>query len=231
MKVYIIIPCFNEENTIELIIKKVQENKIKDKKLIVIDDGSYDNTSKILTTLQKSYKNLEVLTNNQNFGKGYCIRLALKKINEGIVLIQDADLEYSPSEHLKLLNPIFEDKADIVYGSRFFGGSERRVLYFYHRVANFILTMLSNLTTNLDLTDMETCFKAFKYDMIKNIDLKENRFGFEPEITSKISKLSNCRVYEVGISYNGRKYEDGKKIKLKDAFVALYCIFRYWIFD
>lgn len=227
----IIVPCYNEEQTIIKIIDKINNNKIKNKEIIVVDDNSTDNSFHLLSEVSVKYKNLHILQNKKNKGKGYCVRKGIDRSKGDIILIQDADLEYDPNEHIKLIEPILNDCADVVYGSRFFGGSKRRVLYFYHRIANYILTFLSNLTTNLDLTDMETCFKAFKSDIVKNISLKEDRFGFEPEITAKISKIPNCRIYEVGISYNGRKYSEGKKIKLIDAFEALYCILKYKFFN
>ena len=167
----------------------------------------------------------------KNYGKGYSLRKGIE-ISEGdIILIQDADLEYDPIDYDKIINPILSGNADVVYGSRFIGSDEKRVLYFWHSMGNFILTLLSNMFSNLNLTDMENCYKVFKSDIIKNIKLKENRFGFEPEITAKISKIKNLKIYEVGVKYYGRKYEDGKKITWKDGFSALRCIFYYNFFD
>jgi glycosyltransferase involved in cell wall biosynthesis len=231
MKLSIIIPCYNEQDTISEIISRVlkaTENYKINKEIIVIDDCSSDNTRLIL---EKDLKqNIDVLIKNpKNSGKGYSIREGIKKSNGDTILIQDADLEYNPNDYKKLLDPINKNVADVVYGSRFVGSNEKRVLYFWHTLGNKLLTTLSNMLSNLNLTDMEIGYKVFKSDIIKDIELKEDRFGFEPEITAKIAK-KNIRLYEVGISYYGRKYNEGKKITWKDGFSAIRCILKYNIF-
>ena len=225
MKVSIIIPCFNEEKTIEKIIEKVLNLKDINLEIIVIDDGSSDLSKDILEKKLKNKINILIL-NEKNYGKGYSIRKGIKVATGDVLIIQDADLEYDPSDYYKLIKPIKEGFADVVYGSRFIGTEEKRVLYFWHTLGNKILTFLSNIFTNLNLTDMEVCYKAFKAEVIKEIDLEENRFGFEPEITAKIAK-KNLRIYEVGVKYFGRKYIEGKKITWKDGFSALRCILKY----
>ena len=228
MKVSIIIPCFNEEKTISEIIHTVKKNINDNDEIIVIDDYSTDNTRNILEKdLKKKIDNL--ILNEKNFGKGYSIRKGIEKSKGDIILIQDADLEYDPSDYKRLLKPIVEGFADVVYGSRFIGSEEKRVLYFWHMVGNKLLTLLSNMFTNLNLTDMEVCYKVFKANVIKDIKLEENRFGFEPEVTAKISK-KNLKIYEVGVKYFGRTYSDGKKITWRDGFSALRCIFYYNLF-
>lgn len=228
MKVSIIIPCFNEANTIERLLDSVNQDKSCEKEIIVIDDFSSDGSREILKyNLGKKLTSL--ILNETNMGKGYCIRKGIDISTGDIILIQDADLEYSPSDYEKLINPIKNGYADIVYGSRFIGSQQTRVLYFWHTLGNKFLTTLSNMFTNLNLTDMECCYKVFKKDIIKKIKLKENRFGFEPEITAKISKL-DIRIYEVGVKYFGRKYKDGKKITWQDGFSAIYCILFYNLF-
>ena len=231
MEVTILIPCFNEERYIENVIDSVNKYCSFKKQIIVIDDASSDGTHEKLQNLKKQNKINEIFTHKNNLGKGAAIRSGIKLVKSGIIIIQDADLEYSPKDYNKLIGPIISVKADVVYGSRFLGGGEdaHRVLYFKHRLANSFLTFLSNLLTDINLTDMETGYKAFKYESVKDIELIENRFGFEPEITAKMAK-KKLRFYEVGISYYGRTYEEGKKIGLKDAFRALYCIFRYNLF-
>tara|TARA_B100000945_G_scaffold319921_1_gene328449 strand:- start:1602 stop:2300 length:699 start_codon:yes stop_codon:yes gene_type:complete len=231
MEVTILIPCFNEERYIENVIDSVNKYCSFEKQIIVIDDASSDGTHEKLQNLKKQNKINEIFTHKNNLGKGAAIRSGIKLVKSGIIIIQDADLEYSPKDYNKLIGPIISGKADVVYGSRFLGGGEdaHRVLYFKHRLANSFLTFLSNLLTDINLTDMETGYKAFKYESVKDIELIENRFGFEPEITAKMAK-KKLRFYEVGISYYGRTYEEGKKIGLKDAFRALYCIFRYNLF-
>ena len=224
----VIIPCYNEAKTIELIVDKVLAVKQYDIEIIIVDDFSNDGTTEILKTKLTS-KIRKILYNEKNFGKGYCIRKGVEKSNGDIILIQDADLEYNPQDYHKLLNPILNGDADVVFGSRFLGGEEKRVLFFWHSLANKILTLISNMCSDINLTDMETCYKVFKSSLIKKIELKENRFGFEPEITAKIAKLKP-KIYEVGISYHGRTYEEGKKIGLKDAFNALKCIIKYNFF-
>jgi len=227
MKISVIIPCFNEKNTAEKILNKVIEKKKKfNIEIIVIDDFSNDGTIEILK--KKFNEKIDILMfNEKNFGKGYCIRKGLKFATGQIILIQDADLEYNPEEYKNLLNPFFIYDADVVYGSRFKSSVENRVLYFWHSIGNKFLTFLSNLFTNLNLTDMETCYKIFKSEIIKSLVLKENRFGFEPEVTAKIAKKKDIKIFEVGISYHGRTYDEGKKINWKDGFIALFCIFKY----
>ena len=228
MNVSIIIPCFNEEKTISDIIHSVKNNINDNDEIIVIDDYSTDKTRNILEgDLKNTIDNL--ILNEKNFGKGYSIRKGIEKSKGDIILIQDADLEYDPSDYQRLLKPIKEGFADVVYGSRFIGSEEKRVLYFWHMVGNKLLTLLSNMLTNLNLTDMEVCYKVFKANVIKDIRLEENRFGFEPEVTAKISK-KNLKIYEVGVKYFGRTYSDGKKITWRDGFSALRCIFYYNFF-
>ncbi len=230
MRISIIIPCYNEIRTIDKILDKVIAQSKFEKEIIVVDDFSLDGTREYLQNKGKS-KIDKLILNEKNYGKGYSLRKGIE-ISEGdIILIQDADLEYDPIDYDKIINPILSGNADVVYGSRFIGSDEKRVLYFWHSMGNFILTLLSNMFSNLNLTDMENCYKVFKSDIIKNIKLKENRFGFEPEITAKISKIKNLKIYEVGVKYYGRKYEDGKKITWKDGFSALRCIFYYNFFD
>jgi len=229
MKLSVIIPCYNEENTLKSILDKVSNQNFIEKEIIVIDDFSTDNSRKILANYQQDQENVKIIYNLQNRGKGYSIRQGLKLATGDIILIQDADLEYSPDDYKNLIKPILDGNADVVFGSRFIGSQETRVLYFWHTLGNKFLTLLSNMLTNLNLTDMECCYKVFKKNVIKDIPLKENRFGFEPEITAKISK-KNLRIYEIGVKYFGRKYEDGKKITWKDGFAAIFCIIYYNLF-
>ena len=228
MKLSIIIPCYNEQYTIKEIIYKIKNQSKIDKEIIVVDDYSQDKTRDIL---QQDLKDVihKVVLNDQNYGKGYSIRKGIEHSTGDCILIQDADLEYNPSDYNKLLNPIINNKADVVYGSRFLGTNERRILYFWHTVGNKFLTILSNMFSNLNLTDMEVGYKVFKSEVLKNIELKENRFGFEPEVTAKIAK-KNIRIFEVGIDYFGRKYSEGKKITWKDGFSAIRCILKYNLF-
>jgi glycosyltransferase involved in cell wall biosynthesis len=228
MKLSVIIPCFNEYRTISKIIDKVLKNNFNDIELIIVDDFSTDNSREILNNIPKD-KIQHLILNERNYGKGYSIRQGIKKATGDIILVQDADLEYDPSDYQKLLNPILNNKAEVVYGSRFIGSDDKRVLYFWHSIGNYILTLLSNIFTNLNLSDMECGYKVFKSEVIKNIQLTENRFGFEPEITAKIAKL-DLIIYEVGIKYHGRKYSRGKKITWKDGFSALRCIIKYNLF-
>ena len=227
MKISIIIPCYNEINTIEKIIDKILLQEAFDKEIIVIDDNSTDGTRDLLESIKDKYSKL--IINSKNYGKGYSIKKGISKATGEIILIQDADLEYDPSDYEKLIRPIKLDNADVVFGSRFIGAEEKRVLFFWHSLGNKFLTLLSNMLTNLNLTDMECGYKVFKSDVIKNINLNENRFGFEPEITAKISR-ENLRIYEVGIKYYGRKYSDGKKITWKDGISAIKCIIKYNLF-
>ena len=225
MKISIIIPCFNEEKTVSLIINKILNSYTGKKEIIVIDDFSNDKTRDILKTDLK-HKIDKLILNTKNYGKGYSIREGIKIAEGEVILVQDADLEYDPSDYTKLISPIEKGVADVVYGSRFLGGEEKRVLYFWHTLGNKFLTTLSNMFFNLNLTDMEVGYKLFKSDIIKDINLIEDRFGFEPEVTAKIAK-KKIRIFEVGISYYGRKYEDGKKITWKDGISAIRCIFKY----
>ena len=224
----VLIPCYNEKDTIELIIDKILNLKNIDKEIIIIDDCSIDGTKDILKNKIEN-KVSKIIYNEANHGKGYCIKKGIDASTGDIILVQDADLEYDPKEYGKLISPIKNGHADVVYGSRFIGSEEKRILFFWHTVANKLLTLLSNMFTNLNLTDMETCYKVFKSDLVKKIDLQEKGFGFDPEITAKISKLKP-RIYEVGISYFGRTYDQGKKIGLKDAFIVLKCIIKYNLF-
>ena len=229
MKLSIIIPCYNEQSTIKEIINKINSQPDIDKEIIVVDDCSVDKTREILENELKEKVQM-IIINNQNYGKGYSIRKGIEKSNGDYILIQDADLEYDPSDYKKLLKPVVDGVADVVYGSRFLGSSERRVLYFWHTVGNKFLTIFSNMLSNLNLTDMEVGYKLFKSNLLKEIDLKEDRFGFEPEITAKIAK-KNIRIYEVGVKYFGRKYSEGKKITWKDGFSAIRCIIKYNLFN
>ncbi len=231
MKLSIIIPCFNEINTINTILNEIDSIKFIKKEIIVVDDYSNDGTRELLLKIYHDKKTIDqLLLNNKNKGKGFSISEGVKAASGDLIIIQDADLEYNPKEIEYLLRPIYENDADVVFGSRFRGGNAGRVLYYWHSVGNYILTLLSNIMTNLNLTDMETCYKLFKSHIIKGIEIKEHRFGFEPEITAKISKL-DIKIFEVGISYNGRKYSEGKKINWKDGFRAIYCILKYNLFD
>ena len=219
----IVMPCFNEQQFISECVNKVLASPFVGQ-LIIVDDGSTDGTRDLLRQLTDP--RVEVYFNETNMGKGSSLARGFEHATRPFVLVQDADLEYDPDEYGMLLGPLLKNKADVVFGSRFTGSGPHRVLYFWHYIANKILTLLSNAFTNLNLTDMETCYKCFRLEVIQSIQLNEKRFGIEPELTSKISK-GNWRVYEVGISYSGRTYDEGKKIGLKDAFRAVYCILKY----
>lgn len=224
----IIIPCYNERHTIRSVVDAVLASPYPEKEIIVVDDCSCDGTKLILESEIKPLVS-RVFYHEHNQGKGAALRTGIRAATGDIIVIQDADLEYDPQDYPSLVKPILDNRADVVFGSRFMGGRPHRVLYFWHRVGNGFLTLLSNMMTNLNLTDMETCYKAFRREIIQSITIQENRFGFEPEITAKIARL-RCRIYEVGISYYGRTYEEGKKIGWKDGFRAIYCIVRYNLF-
>jgi len=225
MKLSVVIPCYNEKETIVELVNAVLASPYQDKEIIIIDDHSTDGTQEVLKA-EIEDRVSRVIYKDKNEGKGAALRSGFEAFTGDVVIIQDADLEYDPNEYQKVITPILNDKADVVYGSRFMGGEPHRVVYFWHRVGNGFLTLMSNFMTNLNLTDMETCYKAFKREVIKSIKVEENRFGFEPEITAKIAR-KKCRIYEVGISYYGRTYEEGKKIGWKDGFRAIYCIIKY----
>ena len=223
----VVIPVYNEANTIEKMINRVRDIDIP-KEIIVVDDYSTDGTREWLKSLPER-DDLKIIYQDKNYGKGAAVRKGFQNVSGDVVVIQDADLEYDPRDYFKMLEPIVTGKADVVYGSRFFGETHR-VLYFYHYVGNRLLTTISNCFTNLNLTDMETCYKMFKREVIEKLNLKSNRFGIEPEITAKVAKL-NCRIYETGISYDGRGYNEGKKIGWKDGVCAIYSIIRFWLFN
>ena len=227
MKLSVIIPVYNEEATIAELISRVHAVDVP-KQIIVVDDGSTDGTREVLEGLKGHYENMQVLRQPRNRGKGAALRLGFQHATGDFVLVQDADLEYDPAEYSVLLKPLIEGKADVVYGSRFLTTKEHRVLFFWHSVGNRLLTLISNMLTNLNLTDMETGFKVFRREVIQSITLEQNRFGFEPEVTVKIARM-RLRIYEVGISYYGRTYEEGKKIGWRDGVKALWCILRYTI--
>lgn len=234
-KLSIIIPVFNEEKTVHLILNKVKDvllpNNIA-KEILIIDDFSTDKTVKIIETYCNQNNELSILffKHLKNKGKGASLQTGIKNATGDYIIIQDADLEYDPNEYNILLQPILDGYADVVYGSRFMGGNPHRVLFFWHTIGNHFLTFLSNMFINLNLTDMETCYKMFDAKILQSINLKERRFGFEPEVTAKISRIKQIRIYEVGISYYGRTYEEGKKINWKDGFRAIYCILKYGVF-
>jgi len=229
MLVTVIIPCFNEKKTIAKVVDRINNLKDLNLEVIIIDDYSNDGTRELLKN-EIDDNVSRIVFNNKNYGKGYCIKKGIEASNGDVILIQDADLEYDPSDYPKLLKPIESGVADVVYGSRFLGGEEKRVLYFWHTLGNKLLTIFSNMFTNLNLTDMEVGYKLFKSDILKDINLVENRFGIEPEVTAKIAK-KKIRIFEVGISYYGRKFEDGKKITWRDGFSAIRCIIKYNLFD
>jgi glycosyltransferase involved in cell wall biosynthesis len=229
-KLSVVIPVYNEKAWIREVVARVEAVPIP-KEIVIVDDCSTDGTRDILRELEKR-PDVRVYYQSVNRGKGAALRAGFERATGDVVLVQDADLEYDPAEYPFLIQPILENRADIVYGSRFRGESHR-VLYYWHFVANKILTALSNMFTNLNLTDMETCYKVFRHEVLRGIQLKSNRFGFEPEITAKVAKRRDppWRIYEIPISYSGRTYEEGKKIGLRDAFTAFFCIIWYWLFD
>lgn len=231
-KLSIIIPAYNEAKTIHLILNKVKTVKLLNdlkKEIIIVNDYSTDETSSVIKNYIHQNADLDIsfFEHDKNKGKGAALHTGINNANGELIVIQDADLEYDPNEYNVLLAPILNGHADVVYGSRFMGSNPHRILFFWHSIGNKFLTFLSNMMTNLNLTDMETCYKMFKSEIIRPIKLKEKRFGFEPEVTAKISKINNIRIYEVGISYYGRTFEEGKKIGWKDGFRAIYCILKY----
>lgn len=230
MKLSIIIPCFNEEKTLKIIVERVLNFKAIEKEIIIVDDCSTDNSKIIIKDLSNIYDEIKGIYLEKNHGKGFALKKGFEAVNGDIVLIQDADLEYDPKDYPALIKPFKDTDADIVYGSRFMGGEYVRLHFFWHFVANKILTFITNIVTNLNMSDMETGYKLFKKSVIKSINIKEKSFGIEPEITVKLARKKFI-FYEVPISYQGRSYEEGKKITLKDAFLAFYCIFKYRFFD
>ena len=224
MKISVVMPVFNEVKTLREIVKRVEDVDLE-KELIIVDDCSTDGTREILRSMERN-PGIRVFYQERNMGKGAALRTGFKNITGEIVIIQDADLEYNPQEYHKLIRPILDGRADVVYGSRFITTEERRVLLFWHTFGNSLITLISNIFTNLNLSDIETCYKVFKADVIRSLAIEENRFGFEPEITAKIAK-KRCRIYEIGISYSGRDYSEGKKIGWKDGFRAMWCILKY----
>jgi glycosyltransferase involved in cell wall biosynthesis len=228
MKLSIVIPCYNERHTIQDIVTAVKKSPIPNKEIVIVDDCSTDGTRDVLKT-QIAPQVDKIVYHEVNQGKGAALRTGFKHVTGDVVVVQDADLEYDPQEYGRLLEPIELGKADVVFGSRFISDRPHRVVYFWHRVGNYILTLASNMFSNLNLTDMETCYKMFKREIIQSIEIEESRFGFEPEITAKVAAL-RCRIYEVGISYYGRTYEEGKKIGWKDGVRAMYAIVKYNMF-
>lgn len=227
-KLSVVIPCFNELGTISQVVEAVKASPVKNIEIIIVDDCSTDGTASLLRS-QLGFQVNQVIYHPQNQGKGAALRTGFAAATGDIVIVQDADLEYDPQEFPMVIRPIVEGRADVVFGSRFVGSHPHRVVYYWHMVGNRFLTTLSNMMTNINLTDMETCYKAFRRDVIQAVRIEENRFGFEPEVTAKVAKMG-CRIYEVGISYYGRTYKEGKKIGWKDGFRAIYCILKYNLF-
>jgi glycosyltransferase involved in cell wall biosynthesis len=225
MKLSVVMPVYNERPTLRTMVERVLAVPVEIE-LLCVDDGSKDGSVEILCELEKQYSQIRVLQQPHNMGKGAALRRGIQEATGDFVIIQDADLEYDPAEYPRLLEPLLAGKADVVYGSRFMGDRPHRVLYFWHSVGNSLLTLLSNCVTNINLSDMETCYKVFRREVIQSIPIEENRFGFEPEITVKVARR-RLRIYEVGISYSGRTYEEGKKIGWKDGVRALYCLLKY----
>jgi glycosyltransferase involved in cell wall biosynthesis len=228
MKLSVVIPCYNEKGTVRQIVHKVKSGPVKDIEIIVVDDFSTDGSREIIRTEIEPVVD-RVIYHEKNMGKGAALRSGFAAVTGDLVVVQDADLEYDPRDYPKLMEPIVADLADVVYGSRFMGGSPHRVVYFWHMVANRFITLLSNMLTNINLSDVESCYKLFRRDIVQSITLEEQRFGFEPEITAKVARMK-CRIYEVGISYYGRTYDQGKKIGWKDGVRAVYAIIKYNLF-
>ena len=234
-KLSIVIPAYNEAKTIHIVLNKVCDVSLIggiEKEIIIVNDCSTDDTAAALARFASEHPlfDLQILHHEENRGKGAALHTGIRKATGDVLIIQDADLEYDPSEFNLLLKPIMDGFADVVYGSRFIGGKPHRILFFWHSLGNKMLTFMSNVTTNLNLTDMETCYKMFRTELVQGLTLKEKRFGFEPEVTAKIARVDGARIYEVGISYYGRTFDEGKKIGWKDGFRAIYCILKYWLF-